>query len=395
LLKLSGHNNTIVDLQVTLNGLYCVSCATGDRFVCIWSLDVANPTEQALQVLVCDRFIRQLSIKIPQNDTTQQKKSNNDSHFEVCGTSFDGIEINVWNCVISTKKKKSKEPIRPISTITLTTPSNQLQLLHTAFSSTKEDQMIVLSGLRANPKVDFVKLKDSNGGFVSTIKLDSLSLLPSLSLTRQKSKKEEENLVKPKYESGLGYVPKKGEDSVQKVQIAAEKAHIEAKSKAEGSVSVIDTRTFLDKLNALEHHVNRVTPQFDTRSTPKADSLQVAIEQAVHSDDPALLETCLQVTRDPIVRATCQRIATPYVVPFLNCLIKRFESNSNRVAKLIPWIRGILLFHGAYLMTIRDIGLFLFILFVFYLYFFLKNFFFFFVKIFFLSNFIFEMELFF
>ena len=64
-----------------------------------------------------------------------------------------------------------------------------------------------------------------------------------------------------------------------------------------------DEETMEDKLKALgifENGEKDTNPNAEIFSTPKADSLQVLMMQALESDDKALLEQCLAVTDEKV-----------------------------------------------------------------------------------------------
>jgi len=89
--------------------------------------------------------------------------------------------------------------------------------------------------------------------------------------------------------------------------------------------------------------------------TPKANSLQQMLIQALHSNDLQLLEACLTFNNVEVIRNTVRRLPTAYVVPFLTQVIHKFQQKPNRGEALLEWIKAVLLIHTAYLMTVPDL----------------------------------------
>jgi len=90
-------------------------------------------------------------------------------------------------------------------------------------------------------------------------------------------------------------------------------------------------------------------------STPKANSLQQMLIQALHSNDLQLLEACLTFNNVEVIRNTVRRLPTAYVIPFLTQVIHKFQQKPNRGEALLEWIKAVLLIHTAYLMTVPDL----------------------------------------
>eukprot|EP01134_Creolimax_fragrantissima_P001009 CFRG1009T1 len=88
----------------------------------------------------------------------------------------------------------------------------------------------------------------------------------------------------------------------------------------------------------------------------KADSLAKLLTQALHSDDSTLLEECLANTNEHVVRNTIQHLPTPYVVPFLEVIVAKFQSKPVRGIQLVPWIKTIMIVHTSYLMTVPNLA---------------------------------------
>lgn len=93
----------------------------------------------------------------------------------------------------------------------------------------------------------------------------------------------------------------------------------------------------------------------DKGLVPSAGSLQTVLTQALHANDRALLEACLEHNKPEVIQTTVQRVPTAYIIPLLNELIARFQESPNRASRLMVWIRIVLMVHTTYLMTVPDL----------------------------------------
>ena len=82
-------------------------------------------------------------------------------------------------------------------------------------------------------------------------------------------------------------------------------------------------------------------------------SVQQLLIQALHSNDKQLLLIVLEQTDPDIINNTVKKLPTKYVVSFLEKAITRFQEKPNTGMHILQWIKAVLLFHMAYLMTVR------------------------------------------
>lgn len=102
-----------------------------------------------------------------------------------------------------------------------------------------------------------------------------------------------------------------------------------------------------------------VAAAFPTEAAPKASalalptgaSLGVALSQALKTSDHALLESCLQTSDLPTIRATIQRLAAPLSATLLVLLAGRLHRRPGRAGSLMVWIQWTLVTHGGFLAT--------------------------------------------
>ena len=81
--------------------------------------------------------------------------------------------------------------------------------------------------------------------------------------------------------------------------------------------------------------------------------MQQMLVQALHSNDKQLLLTVLEQADPDIINNTVKKLPTKFVVQFLEKAITRFQDKPNTGMHILQWIKAVLLFHMAYLMTVR------------------------------------------
>lgn len=117
----------------------------------------------------------------------------------------------------------------------------------------------------------------------------------------------------------------------------------------------LEGRTMKEKLQDLTVERTGKKAKQNKYSTPKANSLQQMLIQALHSNDLQLLEACLTYNNVDVIRNTVRRLPTAYVIPFLTQVIHKFQQKPSRGEALLEWIKAVLLIHTAYLMTVPDL----------------------------------------
>ncbi|KAL3678438.1 hypothetical protein R1sor_021394 [Riccia sorocarpa] len=84
---------------------------------------------------------------------------------------------------------------------------------------------------------------------------------------------------------------------------------------------------------------------------PRRDSLHVLLSQGLQSDDNSLLERCLSVQDEKIIKNTVGKLRPSEAGKFLNACTFRLETRPRRGLALVSWIRAILMQHSTSLMT--------------------------------------------
>ncbi|KAF3933388.1 hypothetical protein ABW19_dt0206196 [Dactylella cylindrospora] len=88
---------------------------------------------------------------------------------------------------------------------------------------------------------------------------------------------------------------------------------------------------------------------------PNAASLTTVLAQALKTDDRALLETCLQVTKPDMIEATVQRLDSLLAADLVMKLAEIIARKPGRAGSLMVWIQKTLVNHGGHLLTLPDL----------------------------------------
>ncbi|KAK6500700.1 Small subunit (SSU) processome component [Arthrobotrys conoides] len=88
---------------------------------------------------------------------------------------------------------------------------------------------------------------------------------------------------------------------------------------------------------------------------PNATSLTTVITQALKTDDRALLETCLQVTKVDMIESTIQRLDSLLAADLVMKLSEIIARKPGRAGSLMIWIQKTLVNHGGHLLTLPDL----------------------------------------
>ncbi|KAL4433607.1 hypothetical protein ABPG75_000048 [Micractinium tetrahymenae] len=78
-----------------------------------------------------------------------------------------------------------------------------------------------------------------------------------------------------------------------------------------------------------------------------ASSTSVALSQALAVRDDAALETCLTVQDDGIIASSVAKLGAAQSTALLEALVARLHRQPQQAARLVPWLRALLLAHGA------------------------------------------------
>ncbi|KAF3905708.1 hypothetical protein AA313_de0200962 [Arthrobotrys entomopaga] len=88
---------------------------------------------------------------------------------------------------------------------------------------------------------------------------------------------------------------------------------------------------------------------------PNATSLTTVVTQALKTNDRALLETCLQVTKVDMIESTIQRLDSLLAADLVTQLAEIIARKPGRAGSLMLWIQKTLVNHGGHLLTLPDL----------------------------------------
>jgi U3 small nucleolar RNA-associated protein 5 len=88
---------------------------------------------------------------------------------------------------------------------------------------------------------------------------------------------------------------------------------------------------------------------------PSGASLGTVLTQALKTNDSSLLESCFHTADVSTIRATIQRLESPYAGTLLQKLADRLHRRPGRAGSLMVWVQWTLVSHGGYLATQPDL----------------------------------------
>lgn len=84
---------------------------------------------------------------------------------------------------------------------------------------------------------------------------------------------------------------------------------------------------------------------------PRADSLSTLLSQALRADDRALLERCMSVSDESVIKRTVAALNSDEAVAFLALIVERLNARPHHGLHLSRWIKGVLCKHASYLIA--------------------------------------------
>jgi len=275
------------------------------------------------------------------------------SNNNVLAIGEDGI-LYLWNNMSSTQENNDKKKRQKILTKGFDSKlkiyysveneeEEEPQLLNIMFASfintskSGECQILVGYGSMVRPKFEIISdLIVENGEFKEEISL-SRSLVTNLlqSEIKKDNKKTASTFTQSK-SSTMMSMSLLDEDEEQK--------------------AVEDEKTLEERIKEMEIKTSK-QDESSTKSKkmviPKGESIQNMLQQAVHSNDKQLLETCLAVTNIKVIRNTLERLPPQYVIPFLNLLKEKIQKKPQRGIYIFDWIRYTIMIHMSYLISVN------------------------------------------
>lgn len=171
---------------------------------------------------------------------------------------------------------------------------------------------------------------------------------------QKKDKKEKEKIGKKEGQKSRKSKGKKveGEEDDEHLDLLNDEEDMEMTL---GQKLELLSKTMNDLEASSEKEIQQVEKQIQRR-IPNADSLVTLLEQALQSNDSALLEQCLLCTNLDIIDATTLRLPTHRVLALLKILVAKFEKRPSRGLLVTHWLSYILKHHISFLITVPDLS---------------------------------------
>ncbi|KAF9115407.1 WD repeat-containing protein 43 [Mortierella sp. AM989] len=350
----TGHASAITNVVFSANDKFLASTAEQDRFINLWDCTRDNQQEGNITALTLDNTVSHVDI------------SANNAVLAISEEGTAGLWQNAQNASgtssSSVKANKKKRYTTRACDCSIKVESSRddkalIPLLTGAFTS--QGQMILARGSTIKPVFEKVDFQNEDGSLKEKELI--MARAPVTGFLMDESAQAANNLKATKKAYDESSVTVVGAADFALPTPAMGEAD---ESEGEEDASELEGRTMEEKLQdlAVEESATSSTgkksKQSATKSkysTPKANSLQQMLIQALHSNDLQLLEACLTFNNVEVIRNTVRRLPTAYVVPFLTQVIHKFQQKPNRGEALLEWIKAVLLIHTAYLMTVPDL----------------------------------------
>eukprot|EP01117_Protostelium_nocturnum_P006743 TRINITY_DN2425_c0_g3_i1.p1 TRINITY_DN2425_c0_g3~~TRINITY_DN2425_c0_g3_i1.p1 ORF type:complete len:218 (-),score=95.74 TRINITY_DN2425_c0_g3_i1:25-678(-) len=123
-----------------------------------------------------------------------------------------------------------------------------------------------------------------------------------------------------------------------------------SQEKLNKSTSQSDEKTMEEKLKQLEES-EKGTEVVEKGKATTTDSLHSLLSQALKKGDNERIAQILNVSQEEVIHKTVERLATESVLVFLKQISHRYEKRPGNT-NYVSWLRSILTWHAAYLMTL-------------------------------------------
>ncbi|KAL2610113.1 hypothetical protein R1flu_028686 [Riccia fluitans] len=358
--KFAGHPGEVTALTFSRDGKYALSSSLGERQVSVWNCETDSSDTGSVYSLSCDQSVVYL-------DGTGFHQGT-DSPLKVLAVSESGAAF-VWQA-------QTIEQLANVKPATITVARNpgikgiHVSILAVGLLKRKLKDVTtvqVAHGTTAKPTFEEITVSAMATTIVLGTKQAGGVLLPASQPTEVVTTKmtnitvlgpdnaADAVMAKTHVESGdipLLKTPKKRAASVEldgdeTVQQKPEWLDEDATMEEEDDDVPLEERLvslgIVDKEATNEEKHVKVVP-------PRRDSLHVLLSQALQSDDNSLMERCLAVQDEKLIRNTVGKLRPSEAGKFLGVCTFRLETRPRRGLALVSWIRAILLQHSASLM---------------------------------------------
>ncbi|KAF9183780.1 WD repeat-containing protein 43 [Haplosporangium sp. Z 767] len=354
----TGHASAITNVVFSANDKFLASTAEQDRFINLWDCTRDNQQEGNITALTLDNTVTHVDIS-PNNAVLAISEEGTAGLWQnaqnASGTSSSSTKANkkkrfttrACDCLVKIESSRGDRAVIP--------------LLAGVF--TPQGQMILARGSTIKPVFEKIDFQNEDGSLKEKELIMTRAPVTGFLMDESAQAASNVKATKKAYDEASVTVVGKSDLALPTPGMADENnSDEEGESK---DAAQLEGRTMEEKLQdlAVEESVTNASGKKLKQSagsknkypTPKANSLQQMLIQALHSNDLQLLEACLTFNNVEVIRNTVRRLPTAYVVPFLTQVIHKFQQKPNRGEALLEWIKAVLLIHTAYLMTVPDL----------------------------------------
>ncbi|KAG0223148.1 WD repeat-containing protein 43 [Actinomortierella wolfii] len=356
----TGHASAITNIIFSPDDTFVASTAEQDRFINLWDATRDNQQEGNITALTLDNTVTHVDISA--NHAVLAISEEGTAGLWQNAQSPSGGAASTGSK--STKKKRfTTRPCDVVIRIKSSKGENaSIPLLGGIFTQ-QAGQVILARGSTIKPVFEKVDLQNEDGSLKEEKEM-VLVRAPVTGFLMDEAAQAMQNVQATKrgYDESSVTVVGTSDFALATPSMAMD-ADSDNDEDAEGAKDQLAERTMEEKLQDLA--VEDSTPKLSLKTkssgsknkypTPKANSLQQMLIQALHSNDLQLLEACLTFNNVEVIRNTVRRLPTTYVIPFLTQVIHKFQQKPNRGEALLEWIKAVLLIHTAYLMTVPDL----------------------------------------
>ncbi|XP_033097150.1 WD repeat-containing protein 43-like [Anneissia japonica] len=337
-LKMVSLNNTTNDDDDTsvlesVDGCYFMSMAVGDRIINVWQIKAASKNKSS---------IVQFTLPDEPTQLTISNKLDSEPHIFVSVVTKSG-QVHIFDPVLN---GRSKKPLSHRSTVQVATQGSQnempkpIPIMCSRFYNDSDQRMLVVHGSFMKPVFENIVFSAETD--VCLIRDD-----PSLTQLNQGDK------VADKVRQPL---------TSQDVTVLAPGNMAPARPSQETDGFKKDNnkrkslRTELslaERLNTME--IAQAIPQTSKTQQPKTESLAVLLTQGLQSRDKDILRRVFRYNKEYLIRNTVRRLPVPLIIPLLQELAVRLNTNPENGQNCVVWTKIVLKMHTSYLMTCPDL----------------------------------------
>lgn len=358
--KFTGHLTRVQSVAVSPDGCWGVSCASGERNAVLWRLEECSKKKESSAAGL-------LNTEEPLAHVSTSSAGEEEGVFHVVAVSALGA-VYVWRCTPSTSKSgKRRVEGSLLARVGVEGVSKHGSSGEGVFAArleagNKDASLLVARGSTVKPTFEVVRLADETSILLKAT--ESGILLPGgKGATKgggSSGPAHAQNVIGNDSLLGGGVVMRPAvADNAAAVKRKRSKEEVAAAMEVDDVDTVVPESgelTLGQRVAALELEQDQAVVDEDkVTAVPegpiKADSLGVLLLQAIRSEDAALLERCLNVSNDNVIKNTVARLPPTAALSFVNAVVARLQTRPARGAQMARWLRAALVAHTAHLVS--------------------------------------------